>query len=975
MSDTSQIIANDDLEMIGEANEIHTDTEDTEDTPAPKRSRHRPPQAPLPAGLDTTSAPMTLFSPVGAHAHTANAAVINLIENTHHPTPFNDIHPAPAPVSTGPQPRTPLVALSPVHAHLLDLVDTYKDFKDVSALDDLVHFAPVFHQNEIRKSELYPSTLHALEAAYPALHAPAETLEFDDEKTLSNLAEGTLAFPALAAPALRLEFSTPINALFYTTPESKKSIDRMYTYNSYNLSYRLLASRILRKYFTGETDGTLFLNYDAVEGRTTYKILNGRPYVHALTTPQNVFDSAHTKKDVAEGRYYQFVAYPGEADETKEDVFRTTLPLSNYAFEYTNAEFGLAHPHGFRVTLHTPTPYTTVMEPHHTAGPSQAYLANCLAAMIANQPLTTVAAEHSSTFPFFHAYHGAPLDPRVFLDLKRSGDRDQATAAREFARKEPTTVFVTGDSFSALYARILGLHVILDRGQTLQLYRSPILSTALTDTEQHEREQERWSKRLAEATPVFEHLDSLGALFRSWEHSLEQRLQLLRGSTAPHAPYWITLWEKKVNDVRRALHRATQFIERAQSLPQGAEAAFHSLLFQMDEGEWVWPLRTWIILALSYPSSTPLPRYTRIHPTLYEELAKDIHAFLTFPVDPPATRTLRRARSNLSRMQDRAIELNMLLDRIRSRWIQYKTTMLFPAPLDDPDLPAFSLQTMEETDLRSSIRQRQQALQTWWSETLQPNGSAGQQGGKKEAQEAQKTYQTTLDFSVIRRGMLRRIGDILSTYLLGLRSNKTTATTVATVSQWHEMLSSFAHQSPSPFPLGGHYRAAFLPDPVEPKASITVDTADEFDEKAILEDEKDDLRPHPTHPTQSTDDNLKTTRTLDPFDERIATLLDSSDPADRLRCLIAFPQLLLDLQDHPDPDSFFYRLYGAHPLATQATWTDVESWLFGLALPTKKKVKGGFLASCRRSERIAAKAAKAAKSLRRSTRTKKNLKR
>lgn len=969
----SQIVANDDSDMIGEANEATEDTEDTEETPAPKRSRHRPPQAPLPAGLETSPVSMPLFSPVAAQAATAS---IDLTENTHQPTPFNDVHPAPTPAlaPTGPQPRTPLVALSPEHAHLLDLVDTYKDFKDPPPLEELVHFAPVFHQNEIRKSELYSSTLHALEAAYPVLHMPAETLEFDDEKTLHNLSDGA-PIPALASPALRLEFSTSINALFYTTPDSKKSIDRLYTYNGHNLSYRLLASRILRKYFTGEADGTLFLNYDAVEGRTAYKILNGRPYVHALTTPQNVFDSAHTKKDVAEGRYYQFVTYPGEetetneTNETKEASFRTTLPLSNYVFEYTNAEFGPTHPHGFRVTLHTPTPYTTEMAPHHTGGPSQAYLASCLAATLANEPLAAVTAEHSSTFAFFHAYHDAPLNPRAFLDLKRSGDRDQATAAREFARKEPTTVFVTGDSLSALYARILGLHVILDRGQSLLLYRSPVLSTALTDTERHEREQERWRKRLADAAPVFQNLDALAALFHTWEHSLDQRLQLLRGSTVPYAPYWITLWEKKADDVRRALHRATQFIERAQSLPQGAEAAFHSLLFQIDEGEWVWPLRTWITLALSNPSSTPLPRYTRIHPTMYEELAKDIHAFLAYRWEPQTpTRTLRRTRSNLSRTQDRAIELNILLDRIRSRWIQYKTAMLFPSPLDDPDLPPLSLQTTEETDLRPSIRQRQQALQTWWSSTLQQDGPAGQQGGAKETQKAQKTQQTALDRSVIRRGMLRRIGDILSTYLLGIRSDTTTP---ATVPQWHEMLSSLAHRSPSPFPLGDHYRSAFR-NPEEPAKPNAMTIVDAMDEKAILDDEKDEIRLQEPRGSWYKEENLKPTETLDPFDERIAALLDSSDPADRLRCLIAFPQLLLDLQDHPDPDSFFYRLYGAHPLATQATWTDVESWLFGLDLPTKKKVKGGFLASCRRSERIAAAAAKA---LRRSTRTKKSLKR
>ena len=232
------------------------------------------------------------------------------------------------------------------------------------------------------------------------------------------------------------------------------------------------------------------------------KIFGRLDQVINLITPLNIADSAATGENhlIADGKKNQKRAgvknkYAFPVNSANQYTYTSNV--------YTSSEYKLSIPspadyneknkNQFQINITTPanSPISSIVfDAKHTVGPSVAYLSDTIAGG-SYEPERNMAD-----------LRGLPKVPTLLLDLKRSGDWEQCSAAYTLNNIMASTVsgrviLCSIDRLCALYSRCIGQNTLWHCGTHLKLYRFPGKSLTAAQLQEIEAEKQRMAEKLA----------------------------------------------------------------------------------------------------------------------------------------------------------------------------------------------------------------------------------------------------------------------------------------------------------------------------------------------------------------------------------------------------------------------------------------------------------------------------------------------
>ena len=250
------------------------------------------------------------------------------------------------------------------------------------------------------------------------------------------------------------------------------------------------------------------VTYDAAGAKIT-KVFSGLGQIKASITPENIADSASTMLD-------PFKKFKQYGHKRTDFIFPENSPGSG-SWEYTsqyfsqnlfkiiveNRNFNVNNPNGFVINIFNRTDNSLIYAINYDTwvknipmGPSAPYLAGLIETLIKGKANINKAINKLKTSPELKPKSNIiPLIPLIgklvqenytaeqiitlLFDLKRTGDYEQANAAKKLLEIDPDTSIIlgTGDILCSAYARSIGQPCALDgtggSSEALILFRFP----------------------------------------------------------------------------------------------------------------------------------------------------------------------------------------------------------------------------------------------------------------------------------------------------------------------------------------------------------------------------------------------------------------------------------------------------------------------------------------------------------------------
>lgn len=257
------------------------------------------------------------------------------------------------------------------------------------------------------------------------------------------------------------------------------------------------------------------VTYDAA-GRKITKIFSGLGQIKASITPENIADSASTMLD-------PFKKFKQYGHKRTDFIFPENNPGSG-SWEYTsqyfsqnlfkitveNRNFNVNNPNGFVINIFNKDDNSLIFTINYDTwvknipmGPSAPYLAGLIETLIKEKTDIPGAISKLNTSPELKPKSNIiPLLPLIgqlvqknynaeqiitlLFDLKRTGDYEQANAAKKLLEMDPDTSIIlgTGDILCSSYARSIGQPCALDgtggSAEALILFRFPTSRPQIT---------------------------------------------------------------------------------------------------------------------------------------------------------------------------------------------------------------------------------------------------------------------------------------------------------------------------------------------------------------------------------------------------------------------------------------------------------------------------------------------------------------
>lgn len=257
------------------------------------------------------------------------------------------------------------------------------------------------------------------------------------------------------------------------------------------------------------------VTYDAA-GRKITKIFSGLGQIKASITPENIADSASTMLD-------PFKKFKQYGHKRTDFIFPENSPGSG-SWEYTsqyfsqslfkitveNRNFNVNNPNGFIINIFNKNDNSLIFTINYDTwvknipmGPSAPYLAGLIETLIKKKTNIGSAINKLNSSPQLKPKSNIiPLLPLIttlvqqgygsdqiitlLFDLKRTGDYEQANAAKKLLEMDPDTNIIlgTGDILCSTYARSIGQPCALDgtggAAEALILFRFPTNSPQIT---------------------------------------------------------------------------------------------------------------------------------------------------------------------------------------------------------------------------------------------------------------------------------------------------------------------------------------------------------------------------------------------------------------------------------------------------------------------------------------------------------------
>ena len=247
------------------------------------------------------------------------------------------------------------------------------------------------------------------------------------------------------------------------------------------------------------------VTYDAA-GRKITKLFSGLGQVKASITPENIADSASTMLDP----FKKFKQY----GHKRTDFIFPENSAGSGNWEYTsqffsqdifkivvkNRNFNVNNPNGFVIEIYDKSDNSLIFTINYDTwvknipmGPSAPYLAGLIEtiAKLGSNSLNTLKTSLSlrpksniiPLLPLIESLFQKNFTPKqiitLLFDLKRTGDYEQANAAKKLLQMDPDTNIIlgTGDILCSTYARSIGQPCALDgtggSAEALILFRFP----------------------------------------------------------------------------------------------------------------------------------------------------------------------------------------------------------------------------------------------------------------------------------------------------------------------------------------------------------------------------------------------------------------------------------------------------------------------------------------------------------------------
>ena len=215
--------------------------------------------------------------------------------------------------------------------------------------------------------------------------------------------------------------------------------------------------------------------------------------LRGIITPQVIGDSANTStKPIGNKSNIYFSPYDSDADINTFTSSSNLFTSAKYTVKYRNDGINDNNPYNFSLVIQDKSnqtkEYLCKFSPKSNTGPSAALLGGCYLAsslgaggaeLVFDSPTIkegllkqlkgfgrSQLRATSNVVDIWDAFGNKSLDPNIFIDLKRGGDRDQVKAGVLVSQVFNNVIFCTGDLLCATAAIKNGLPTILQYPKT-----------------------------------------------------------------------------------------------------------------------------------------------------------------------------------------------------------------------------------------------------------------------------------------------------------------------------------------------------------------------------------------------------------------------------------------------------------------------------------------------------------------------------
>lgn len=271
--------------------------------------------------------------------------------------------------------------------------------------------------------------------------------------------------------------------LFQEIPEDERNIKIYETENLKNVQYERIGKKIIQYLFPDIDAGAeVYICVDAVSGhlRDILSPLAGgntNPIIYQTIVPTNITDSAGTSFNILSKK--QGATQPDESrtefdfvnNGAEQNIYYQTsnmLTEGRAQLSIIKGNYSSQNPYGFIWNLKIgDANYQVNLTTKEKDGPSVALLTRYFLCDTINSVCLKKAKEvgrnEVNLYNFLANIPGKNRDlyNRLVIDLKRTGDHEQASVVYYLNRANKRTIFITGDILSALFSYAIGNPTIM----------------------------------------------------------------------------------------------------------------------------------------------------------------------------------------------------------------------------------------------------------------------------------------------------------------------------------------------------------------------------------------------------------------------------------------------------------------------------------------------------------------------------------